>query len=324
MERTALSGLWREIRKISAPAYIIDLVGLTAALVVIEWIIPGPASLAALSPHPLWIPVVLISTSHGTTAGVYAAIAAIAASFIAGWPPQMHTEDFYAHALRVWEQPTLWLIAAVVLGELRNRQLQAVGDRDHELARLTTEHQAIGSFCRELESQLTALDRHCATAQEVSAQTSFARLADVRASRAEAIAPALAAAVDALLDPSTEYQVYLRRDRVLVAVDALCRGGTRSEHGPGSALFDEVFTRQRLLSLLSLRGPDAALLAGLGMFAAPIMGAGRSTPVGVIVISFTDWQRLGPATEVALQVLAGELATPLLSQTVARKVRTAA
>ena len=39
-------------------------------LMIVEWVIPGPASLAQITPHPFWLPVVLLSVQYGSGTGL--------------------------------------------------------------------------------------------------------------------------------------------------------------------------------------------------------------------------------------------------------------
>src|SRR3954470_3928529 len=82
-------------------------------LLCIEWMIPGPASLARLSPHPFWIPVILISSQYGSASGLSITGCAGALSLFARWPEKPAQEDFYRYSMRIWREPILWIFGSL-------------------------------------------------------------------------------------------------------------------------------------------------------------------------------------------------------------------
>jgi polysaccharide biosynthesis protein PelD len=77
-----------------------------------------------VQPHPFWVPVLLVAVQHGTNAGLLAAGAATAALLIGNLPPQGIDQDYYAYLFEITWQPLLWMAAALILGELRTRQVR--------------------------------------------------------------------------------------------------------------------------------------------------------------------------------------------------------
>ncbi len=78
-----------------------------------------------VSPHPLWIAVLLVTVQYGTAEGVLAAVACTAALLILGGIPERTISmKGYEYTLYILKNPLLWLIAAVFLGELRMRHVR--------------------------------------------------------------------------------------------------------------------------------------------------------------------------------------------------------
>lgn len=75
-----------------------------------------------VDPHPFWVIVVLISVQYGTSEGVLAAILS-SVLLLVGNMPEMQT-DQYTYWLYVFSLPLLWVVSAVVLGELRQRHIR--------------------------------------------------------------------------------------------------------------------------------------------------------------------------------------------------------
>ena len=70
-------------------------------------------------PHPLWIPVLLMSAQYGIMGGLFAVIAAGGAFLAIDLTARSATQDFYDYAAVAAAQPCTWFTAALVLGGLR-------------------------------------------------------------------------------------------------------------------------------------------------------------------------------------------------------------
>src|SRR5215217_2286450 len=117
--QTNETGAYRLILGLRVSALIETLVFLAIALLVDAWIGAGDR-FSEIAPHPFWIIVLLVSTYYGTNEGLAtAALCAIAA--LAGHiPEQGFNEERTAWLLRVTADPVLWIMAALLLGEIRS------------------------------------------------------------------------------------------------------------------------------------------------------------------------------------------------------------
>ena len=70
-------------------------------------------------PHPLWIPVLLMSAQYGIMGGLFAVIAAGGAFLATDLTARSATQDFYEYTAVAAAQPCAWFAAALVLGGLR-------------------------------------------------------------------------------------------------------------------------------------------------------------------------------------------------------------
>ena len=70
-------------------------------------------------PHPLWIPVLLMSAQYGIMGGLFAVIAAGGAFLATDLTARSATQDFYDYVAVAAAQPCAWFAAALVLGGLR-------------------------------------------------------------------------------------------------------------------------------------------------------------------------------------------------------------
>src|SRR6185437_11304947 len=70
-----------------------------------------------------WIIVLLVTVQYGLRESLAAAVLASVFLLAGNLPEQTMTENLYDYILRVFSQPLLWLITAMILGGIRERQL---------------------------------------------------------------------------------------------------------------------------------------------------------------------------------------------------------
>lgn len=112
-----------------------------------------------VEPHPYWIIVLLMSVRYGTAEGVIAAIVASAVLLLGGDVPQQQLdEDMYAYMFQLSLRPVLWLLTAVVLGEIRQRQLKEQEDLREALAHAQEREEKIAESYAWVREQKQALE----------------------------------------------------------------------------------------------------------------------------------------------------------------------
>lgn len=298
-----LAGLWTRV----GPTHALEGILIFAVLLIVEWVTPGRATLAQVSPHPFWIPVILMSVQKGSASGLAAAGLATALAWVAGWPAQAPQEDFYTYSLRVWREPILWIIAALVVGAQRNRQIrdrQALEDR----LRLTEEQRnTLGSYCDDLHAELAAFERRRATARDCPVEAALEVLHGVRVAAEPDWTPRLREAMACWLGPA-EWSLH-----------ALQEGMLRHEAGSGGAVpeRDQALSglhaaARRLGRPLSVFDrQDADLLDGIGILACEVRAPGRRHSLGLLVVAQVEPARLTPALPIALATLAAAIGARL-------------
>lgn len=90
-------------------------------LLALDAALGGRVNLLHLSPHPFWLPVLVVSLNHGTARGIVAAGVAIVLGRWHGWAPLSGELDFYTRMLILWKEPILWLGAAFAVGAFQER-----------------------------------------------------------------------------------------------------------------------------------------------------------------------------------------------------------
>lgn len=278
-------------------------------LLILEWIIPGPASLARIAPHPFWIPVILISVQYGSASGILVAAFAACLSWIVGWPAQSGAEDYFAYSLRTWREPVLWMIGALVVGGLRSREIkdrQSIQDR---LILAETQRDTIGSYALDLQEELTRCERRVATTEVSSVEAAVETLSTLRGGASPEHLPLLRTAIESWMGSTTWTFYRVDGNDVVPSLSA------RDEAAPEPLTAETAFkvgsvhtVAHRQMAVLSVFDvSQAELLDGLGVYACSVPRAWRGGSHGLLVIETLPTHRLRDATAEAVAMIAGAL-----------------
>jgi hypothetical protein len=299
--------------------------GLLLALVLAEYAIEGFPQLTRMNPHPYWIAVLLLSLQYGTVSGLVAASIAIAGTVLIGLPEPDIEERYFNYLVRVWTQPVLWLLVALLLGSFRARQIDQREALLQQVRNLRDRGTTLLDHVNNLQARCTKLERHIATRpRSDSGQllTALGRLSEAEPGRwAPALKTALASGF-----PGGRIALYAAdgdRMRLLLAYDGDNGDGGEIGAGssylapeltPGSPLLAAVVGSGRGVSVLN--ASDDAALAGLGVAAVPIFAdtLGSNPKVsGVLLAEKLPPSQIDTALLRRLGVIAAHLA-PALAQ----------
>lgn len=291
-----------------------ELALIATVLLFCEWLLPGPASLTSLSPQPFWIPVLLLSAQYGTASGLIAAVFAMGLSVVAGLPEQMAGEYFYGYLLRIAYEPILWSIAALLIGEIRNRHSRRQKALELMIAEADLQRTNIAENNNELGLHISDLERDIATIEDKSVEAGLERLTRLRAATSAVQIPHLLRESLESFTRSTRYSVYLNANDGLVRDPMLSSGGNDNETVAGK-LTDRVARSLNSGTSLSIfNASDPEILSGVGIFANPIIDSEDGKVRGAVVLEMVDADALQPQAELGLAVVCDCLAEAMSAQ----------
>ncbi|WP_313806476.1 hypothetical protein [Sphingobium sp.] len=231
-----------------------------------------------LNPNPYWLPVLIMATAYGTGAGLVAGAIASAIWFHWSdlWPG---SADHIEQQLRLSIQPMLWMVTALVMGEVTANRVNRIADQQRQ-------HQAMDRNWKrlaEIIARLTDINRRLqvriATEQRTVVQAIAAGLGLSQPdpeSQVDAVARMIALA--AQTEDFTFYDVH--------GSQVIARFGGKAAPGQPADLTRSVMAQAMLAAprpLRSDRGPDQLLLAKLGILAVPVAGAGEQLLAIILV-----------------------------------------
>lgn len=247
---------------------IIELIVLFGLIIGLDVLLDG-VDIAAMQPHPFWLPILVLSLQYGTVSGLLAAGVACALSALQGFPAQEVGENYFAYFVRVWGQPMLWIAVAVVLGQFRLRQIEAKRSLLRSLHELEGQRIALADYAENLRARCDRLEQEIAAKGEVQPFAALKALADARAADGGAAADRLGRVVGALL-PGASAAVFVLGDRRLERIAAIgaAAGRAPSSIAAGEPLFQRVVDEGNSVSVLDVGGEH--VLGPHGLMAVPL------------------------------------------------------
>lgn len=238
---------------------------------------------AQVEPHPFWAIVLLMAVQYGTREAL-AATAVSSVALLAGNMPDASLElNVHDYTLQVLRTPLLWMLAAVVLGELRMRHRQQhieASDRLRQAERrvglLSRAHQELTAAKDRLETRLAGQMGTATGLFEAARSLETLNPGTVIAGVSELVEVALHA---------RSYSLFLLEGDALVLASA--RGWTADRpltdrYGGSTPLFQSVVGGQHVVTVATPEGD--AVLNGHGLMAGPLVDPGTGRLLGMLKI----------------------------------------
>jgi GGDEF domain-containing protein len=240
--------------------------------------------------HPFWILVLLVAAQYGTNAGLLAALASSVALLAGNVPPQAISQDRFMWLFHVGQLPLLWFVSAVVLGELRMRQIRERAALGRELAETARREQVLADGYKRLNAVKDALETRVAGQLRTAVGMYESARAIEKLDPSEVLL-GVADLIRSVMNPE-KFSVYLLRNGGLeLAVENgwAEEDGFSRRYAARTAIFQEIVGRQRVLTVANPE--DALALAGAGVIASPLTVPDTGRIVGMLKIeklSFLD------------------------------------
>ena len=123
-------------------------------------------ALLEVTPHIFWIPVLAMALLYGTVAGIIAAGAAAAIAWWHGWPALPADADYYSTLLEAGKEPVLWLLGALAIGSVRDRDTAVHGELRERSETAEKQRAIIAEHATSLRRHIEVLEHKLALASE--------------------------------------------------------------------------------------------------------------------------------------------------------------
>ena len=286
---------------------IIEIIVILGSFCGIQYFITGSINFMDVSPHPLWIPILLLSVQYGTLEGLYAVMAVVTLMWLPGIPEQAPAEDFNTYLLRIGAEPVMWGLTATILGFFRDRHKGELDALQHELCEAQEQRDTISATCEKLRRSNRTLQRHIAK-QPGSFSAVYEAIHKVRSTNVKDIAEPLTTCMDTLAG-AEKFSVFVMNERGLQVV--LEKGWEptdkwRSHFHKEDLLYQAMLIEKKILVNNHLS--DTPLLQAQGITALPLLSPANNGVIGMLKVEEISQKEFIPERGRNLKFLAEQVA----------------
>lgn len=236
-----------------------------------------------VKPHPFWIIILIVTVQYGTLEGIMS-VALCTTALYAGEVPKMHFgESLFEYDMKLALTPTLWFIAAVVLGEMHMRTLTK-RDRYRELALMAQEEAEKTAESYELLKDKKELLEVRLASHMRSFTHSLRSFKEMESMSPAQIFMSLTSMVHEIIGPK-KFSIWTFSESGFEVM--LSEGWKENEpykrrFTNNEPLFQEITAKKRIISVINAE--DEVLLEDQGLIVAPILNAETGQIFGMLKI----------------------------------------
>ncbi|NGX57687.1 MAG: hypothetical protein K940chlam3_00581 [Chlamydiae bacterium] len=270
---------------------IVEVLVFLAFMMFIDYVFGSGNRFQGTSPHPFWIIILIVSVQYGTIEGIMAAALSTLALYAGNIPEIQFNESLFQYNSRLAMTPTLWFIAAVVIGEMHMR---VIGDRKkyRELAIAAQEESNKTAESYEVLKEKKEHLEIRLVSQMRSFTYSLKSLRGMESMSPGQIFLSLTDMVKEIVGPK-KFSVYTFSDNGFEVM--LSEGWEEDEPFKRrflnkDPLYREITTGKRLLSVVNPE--DEVIFEGEGLIAAPILDTQSGQIYGMLKIEDIEFHDL--------------------------------
>lgn len=294
---------WLELALILGLAYLVDIAAF------------GGNRFVELTPHPLWLVVLMLSVQYGLAEACLAIFLCTLFLWAGNLPPPRPGDDEIAYLWQLSQLPLQWTLAALAIGGLRQRQLAERQTLLTQLADVEYHRDRLHRAYAKLKQAKHHLDVRLATRANLAAR-SFDTVMTLCAARDEEQFAALKQLVSDWTGARSFSIFLLETDLLRLQLEVGWSSNTTysRELGPGTPLFRTVVGEHQRVVVCDKR--DASILNHEGLIAGPLLEQSTQRVVGMLKLEDIELADLNAELLERFDVLCVWIGT-LLAQTVA-------
>ena len=258
----------------------VEMLILFATLTAIDRGLMDGNAFSHLNPNPYWLPVLIMATTYGTGSGLIAGVIASAIWF--NWShPSLGGTDHIEQQLRLSIQPMLWMITALIMGEVTASRRNRIADQERQHLAMERNWKKLAEIIARLTDTNRKLQVRIATEQRTIIPAMAAGLASTHPDpegKIDAIARMIALA--ARTEDFTFCDV--RANRVTARFGGKAVSAPVGDL-PRSRLVQAMLAAPRLMRMD--HAADQPFLSGWGRLAVPISGADEELAAIILIHS---------------------------------------
>ncbi len=250
-----------------------------------------------VEPHPFWVIVILIAVQYGTSEGILAAILSSVVLLVGNIPEQEFgtSGNMYDYLYTFLRLPVLWLMAAVVLGELRQRHIRERDFLRKELADARNREEVIADSYNKVKTFKERLELKIAS-QLRSSVTTYRAARAIEKNHPTDVLQGVQELVRSVMQPD-KFSVYLLgSDGLSSSITYGWKEGDnfQQQYGANDALYKEVIGSQHVLCIANR--DHQRVLQDQGVLAGPLVDSETGEISGMLKIEKIGFMDLNLST----------------------------
>jgi len=257
---------------------------------------------AQVSPHPFWIPVLLIAAQYGTSEALLTVVLSTLILLVGNLPASLVGEDFYSYWWRVTSLPLQWVCAAVIIGEISGRHRRARIQAEQELASSREREDLLVVALGNVETAKQLSDRALAGLTSSPAQI-FNILRSIDSRNLDHAMNQFLELIHVVLSPK-KFSFFIMGTKGLELVSAQkwqSPNEFESCFDLGSALYRRIVEDRGIVNVTD--AGHGSVLGSQGVLAVPIIENTQSAVIGMLKIEEIDWTKLTVANISAFRLM---------------------
>ncbi len=262
------------------------------AAVLLNLLFGDGARFISMNPHPFWIIILLVIVQYGQREAVFTALLATAFLLLGNMPEQSMTETMYDYYFRIFLQPLLWIITALVLGSIRSRQFR---ERDDLFERLWKSEESAHILASSYLALKKAKERlELRLAEETRSVLTVCQMAKaIQSVTSETLLDNIETLVTTSLHPA-KFSVFWLEGQELVLAKSVgwkADDAFATRFGKNSTLMQDLVNTRRVLSVVE--ESHEKILGHEGVLAGPLFDEKTKALIGLLKIEDMDFIDMG-------------------------------
>ncbi|MDP3532480.1 MAG: GAF domain-containing protein [Alphaproteobacteria bacterium] len=239
-----------------------------------------------VSPHPFWLPILIMTMQYGTNVGLLTATISAVILLLGNLPAQAMSQDLYAYIANIIVQPVLWFIVALVLGELRMRHIRERDRLEYNLKDLEEKIYTITDAYHRLHEVKLSLEHRIATHMR-SVIYLYESAKAVESMDESEVYQNIGSLIKNIISPE-KFSLYLQDAKNPETMTLVSQEGWqesdkfKTSFGPDDDLYQSIVLRQNVLCVANPQ--DHQILGNEGVLAGPLFDKEAGRVVGMLKI----------------------------------------
>ncbi len=249
---------------------LLEIAVFTLIFLVFDIFFGGGDRFVDVSPHPLWVLVIVIAVQYGTSEAIIAAVVSSIFLLLGNLPTQVLNQDMYDYLFQVFHLPLLWLVSAVLVGAIRGRHVREREYLQKELHNAYEDNRIIAESYSSVKTLKEKLELKI-SGQLRGAVSTFRAAKSIEKNNPTAVLQGVQELIRSTMQPE-KFSVYNLTKEGLVP--SITYGWSSNDsykevYTAQDALYQSVIANQQTLCVAN--ADHQAILSGQGVLAGPII-----------------------------------------------------